>query len=63
MTTNEMIDKYAFIKALNTFLRASERVIEDFISYDNDTNILTREQFCALLKLSSAIENAKNELI
>lgn len=63
MTTNEMIDKLAYFKALNTFLAMAEKTIEGFIDYDCEHNIMTREQFNALLKLSSAIKDADLELI
>lgn len=63
MPTDRTIDKYTFIKTLNTFLSVAERTVEDFIDYDCEMNILTREQFNALLKLSSAIKDADLELI
>lgn len=63
MTTDKAIDKYTFIKTLNTFLSVAERTVEDFIDYDCEMNILTREQFNALLKLSSAIKDADLALI
>lgn len=63
MTTNEMIDKLAYFKALNTFLTMTEKTVEVFIDYDCEHNFMTREQFNALLKLSSAIKDADLELI
>ena len=63
MTTNEMIDKLAYFKALNAFLAMEEKTVEGFIDYDCERNIMTREQFNALLKLSSAIKDANLELI
>ena len=63
MTTNGMIDKFAYIKALDLFLTSAEKVLEEFINYDCENNILTRKQFNTLLKLSLAIKDADLELI
>lgn len=63
MTINEMIGKLAYFKALNAFLAMAEKTVEGFIDYDCEHNLMTREQFNALLKLSSAIHDADLELI
>lgn len=63
MTTNEMIDKLAYFKALNAFLAMAEKTVEGFIDYDCEHNIMTREQFSAIIKLSSAIHDADLKLI
>lgn len=63
MTTNEMIDKLAYFKALNTFLAMAEKTVEGFIDYDCEHNLMTREQFKALVRLSSAIHDADLALI
>lgn len=63
MTTNEMIDRLAYFKALNEFLEIAEKTVEEFIDYDCEHNIMTREQFNALLKLSLAIKDADFKII
>ena len=63
MTTDEMVDKLAYFKALNAFLAMAEKTVEGFLEYDCERNIMTREQFEILLKLSSAIKDADLELI